>query len=251
MSLLSLQKDFRSWLVSADADAAERCASGSAAGFGIYQNNYRSQLVECLEGSFPLTRRWIGPSAFHSAVVRHVGNVPPSSWTLDLYPLDFPQTLRQCFPDDPEVAELATLELALEQAFVAPDEELVTPEQLESVDWDNAVLRFTQSMQVHDVHTNAAAIWSALTDGEAPPAKDLKVPGNGVLLVWRKGVHSQFRVAAPIESRLLTLARAGYRFSVLCQQMEGDDEIRARVAGECLGTWLATGLIVGVSESRI
>lgn len=250
MSLLSLQKDFRSWLLSADTDAAERCASGRAAGLGIYQNNYRSQLVGCLEGSFQVTRRWIGPSAFHRAVVRHIEDVPPSSWTLDHYPNDFPQTLGRCFPDDPEVAELATLELALEQAFVAPDQELVTTEKLESADWDNAVLRFTQSLQVHDVHTNAAAIWSALTDDGTPPAEDLEVLGDSVLLVWRKGIQSQFRAAAPIESRLLTLARAGYRFSVLCQQIEGDDEIRARIGGECLGTWLATGLIVGISESK-
>ena len=54
-------------------------------------------------------------------MVAHVARVPPSSWTLDAYPRDFPATLAPLYPDDPEVAELAVLELALAEAFVGAD----------------------------------------------------------------------------------------------------------------------------------
>lgn len=246
MTLLALQRDFRSWLQRADRGAAERIAPGKDAGFGIYQNNYRAQLAGCLEGSFPMTRTWIGATAFHEAIVRHVEEVPPSSWTLDLYPLNFPQTLDRCFPDDPEIAELAKLELALEQAFVAPDEQPVGPDDLAAVDWDHAVLRFTSSLQVHEFRTNAAAIWSALADEQPPPAAKREVLESSVLLVWRSGFNSRFRTTDRQEARLIANARAGCRFNNLCELIDGDDAVRALVAGRLLGNWISSSLITGI-----
>ncbi|MDY7525197.1 DNA-binding domain-containing protein [Sphingomonas sp. 10B4] len=119
--MLTLQRDMRAWLVAADADAANRYGSAAAAGLLVYQNTYRAQLVACLEESFVQTRAWVGGEAFHHAIVAHIERVPPTSWTLDAYPRDFPATLALLYPDDPEVAELAWIEYALGEAFVGPD----------------------------------------------------------------------------------------------------------------------------------
>ncbi len=143
MNLIELQRDMRAWLTCEDAAAAARFGDEAAPGLRVYQNNYRAQLAACLEESFEHTRDWIGGEAFHRAIVAHVDRVPPSSWTLDAYARDFPATLAILYPADPEVAELAWLEMALGEAFVAADADALAADDLAAVDWDRAVLRLT------------------------------------------------------------------------------------------------------------
>ncbi len=120
MTLAQTQRDFSNWLHGGLTEGRMLFGESAQAGLGVYRNNFRAQLAGCLEESFERTRQWIGGEAFHEAVVRHVERVSPSSWTLDAYPRDFPATLALLYPDDPEVAQLAKLELALANAFVVP-----------------------------------------------------------------------------------------------------------------------------------
>ena len=65
MSLLALQRDMRAWLACEDTSAADRLGTAAASGLRVYQNNYRAQLVACLEEGFAQTHAWIGGDAFH------------------------------------------------------------------------------------------------------------------------------------------------------------------------------------------
>ena len=248
MSLLALQRDMRAWLDCEDAPAAQRLGAAAAPGLRVYQNNYRAQLVACLEESFAHTRSWIGGEAFHDAVVAHIGRVPPSSWTLDAYPRDFPATLAMRYPDDAEVAELAWIDCALAEAFVGPDAVPLTTDDLADVDWDRAVLHFTPTLDLADLTTNATAIWSALAAGDTPPAVE-PLPETGAILVWRQGQVAQFRAIDRHERDALLTARAGLPFADLCNTMvdaHGEAAGIAR-AGALLGQWLADGMIVGIA----
>ncbi|WCT74505.1 DNA-binding domain-containing protein [Sphingomonas naphthae] len=245
MSLLALQRDFRAWLVDEDAGAARRLGVSAVPGLGVYQNNYRAQLVACLEETFARTRDWIGGGAFHEAVITHIARVPPNNWTLDAYPRDFPATLAMLYPDDAEVAELAWIDLALGEAFVGPDAVALTTEELPGVDWDTAILRLTPTLDLADLTTNATAIWSALAEGEVPPAVEA-LPQTGAILVWRQGLSAQFRAIDHYERQALLSARDGLSFAELCDVMvasRGETEGIAR-AGALLGRWVADGLIV-------
>ncbi len=93
MSLLALQRDVRAWLVHEDRSAARRIGESAAAGLDVYMNNYRAQLIACLDEAFPHTRAWLGGDLFLQSLVTHIDRVPPSSWTLDAYARDFPATL--------------------------------------------------------------------------------------------------------------------------------------------------------------
>ena len=64
MTLLDLQRDFRRWLASGSETAARRIPGAHEAGLAVYQNNYRAQLVGCLEASYPLLRTRMGEDAF-------------------------------------------------------------------------------------------------------------------------------------------------------------------------------------------
>jgi hypothetical protein len=249
MSLIELQRDLRSWLIREDGWAARRIGENAGPGLRVYLNNYRAQLAACLEDSFACTLAWIGDAAFHRAVVAHVERVPPSSWTLDAYPRDFPATLAQLYPDDPEVSELAWIECALGEAFVGPDAPTVAVVGLGGVDWDRAVLRFTPTLDLGTLTTNATAIWAALTAGDTPPAVEM-LPEPGATLVWREGQVSRFRAIDQTERQALLAARGGLSFAALCEEMVTARGQRdgVAVAGQLLGQWLADGLITKIDE---
>jgi hypothetical protein len=249
MTLIDLQRDMRAWLVRDDGAAAARFGRDAAAGLRVYQNNYRAQLVACLEESFARTRDWIGGEVFHAAVVAHVDRVPPSSWTLDAYPRDFPATLAFLHPDDPEIAELAWIDCALGEAFVAPDASAVASDEVAGVDWDRAVLRITPSLDIGSLTTNAPAIWSAIADGDDPPAVE-HLPEPGAILIWRQDQVYRFSAIDQYERQALLAVRAGMAFADLCTMLvealgEEDGIVRA---GQMLGQWLRDGLIVAIEE---
>jgi hypothetical protein len=248
MSLIAMQRDMRAWLTLEDRNAAARLGDRSAPGLRVHQNNYRVQLIGCLTDSFPRTLAWIGGEAFEGAAATHIDRVPPSSWTLDAYPRDFPETLAAGYSDDPEVAELAWIEAALGEAFVAAGAATLQPDDLRGVDWDNAVLILTPTLDLGELTTNAPAIWSALTAGEVPPAAEL-LPEPGAVLVWRHEQVSRFRAVDRIERQALLHARAGMPFTALCDAMvallgEADG---VAFAGQLLGQWTIDGLIAATA----
>lgn len=246
MTLAELQSSFRQWL---HADELPAFASASLAGLRIYQNNYRAQLADCLGASFPLTRAWIGSAAFHDAVVAHVDRVPPSSWTLDAYPRDFADTLRLRYPADLEVAELASLEHALDETFVGADAEPVSMDAAALVDWDRASLRFAPSLDLLEVRTNSAVIHAALCAGETPPIAAV-LPEARAVLVWRHQFQVYCRKIDPSEQRAFLLARSGKCFADLCRALIGEhgQVDGTELAGAYLGRWLADGLIVAIPD---
>ena len=247
MTLLALQRDFRAWLDIGDDTQAARFPSSAKAGLLIYQNNFRAQVAECLELSFPVTRQWLGDDAFHASIVTHLARLPPSSWTLDAYPRDFPATLAQLYPDDPEVTELAQLELALAEAFVARDASPVAVASLAGVNWNHATLVLSPSLRIDPLTTNAPAIWSAITAETPPPAAEgLSCPA--ALLSWRNGEVPSFRTIDQAEADALRSLLGGSNFRSLCAQLAGKlgEEAAIAASGQWLGQWIADGLIIDI-----
>ncbi|MCA1653740.1 MAG: DNA-binding domain-containing protein [Sphingomonadales bacterium] len=246
MTLLALQRDFRDWLhVGEDRQAA--CFPPSARpGLAVYQNNFRGQIAACLGESFPVTRSWLGGEAFHKAIVVHAERTPPSSWTLDAYPCDFPHTLGRLYPDDREVAELAWLELALAEAFVAADAVPISADALACIDWEHAVLELAPSLQIQPISTNAPAIWSALAGETSPPAAE-QLTEPAALLIWRQGERSRFRTTDRAEADALSLIRSGSSFGALCTGLAeaSDGDLATAAAASWLAQWITDELIIG------
>ena len=249
MTLLAVQRGMRGWLIQEDADAPARFGAASAAGLRVYQNNYRTRLVDCLEASFAATRAWIGDEAFLRAAATHIDLIPPSSWTLDAYARDFPASLSTLYKDDPEVAEIAALELAVEDVFVGADAATVTVADMAGIDWNRATLALVPALDLVPVRTNAVEIWSALAGAEPPPA--MCEIDDGAALVWRQEQRSRVRMVDAFEMQALIRARAGVAFANLCDSVVrafGEDDAPA-VAGGWLGRWVGDGLIREIVET--
>ena len=257
MGMIALQNDFRDWLRSGDddgagaGDAAARLNVSDARGLSVYQNNYRAQLLGCLEQSYPQLRAWLGDDMFRAAAARHIDEHPPSSWTLDDYPAGFPEALRVQFPGDPEVAEIAALELRLADCFIAADTDLLELAMLGEVDWDVAQLRLAPSVTLLPLHTNAAAIWSALAHENVPPQCEYAAePGH--LVIWRQDYVSCFRPVDAPELALLDRLQHGLPFADICAilvEQYGEDDGVAE-AGALLAAWTRDQVICLAAETH-
>jgi Putative DNA-binding domain len=247
MSLLERQRDFRAWLITGESSEAAKFGAAARAGLGVYQNNYRAQLVACLEDAYARVKAWLGDEAFLAAAIDHIDRTPPSDWTLDRYGRNFGETLRARYPQDPEVAELAWLDRTLSDVLVGPDADPLEESQLASVDWEHAVLRLTPTLRVGRSMTNAAAIWSALSAGKVPPNVE-QLASPATLMVWRQGFTSCFRTLDEREAEAIERIRAGGTFGALCAKLvETDGETEGvKVAGTWLAAWLREGLVVDV-----
>lgn len=243
MNLLALQRSFSASI----RGEADRWPGTSVEGLAIYRNNYRIQLLGCLRETFQRVLLWLGEQEFARAASAYIDAMPPHSWTLDAYGRDFPIMLRMHFPDDPEVHELAWIDGAFSDAFVAADCEPIGAATLGAPDWDRACLRFNPSMNFKIAHTNAAEIWNALAIDETPPAAELLAEPGGHL-VWRSGLIPRFRGVDRHEINAISLSHSGVPFTELCGIMVNEFGVTqgTRIAGELLGRWLGEGLIIAI-----
>ncbi|NML59850.1 DUF2063 domain-containing protein [Massilia sp. RP-1-19] len=244
MMLAEMQRDFRCWLVAGTDEAAVRLGAAASAGLSVYQNNYRAQLVGCLEVSFPQVRAWMGEDAFLSTAITHIGHYPPTAWTLDAYADDFHATLARQFPDNPDLHELAWIEHALSGAFVAADATPLAPDALAGIDWDTARLLLAPSFASRLATTNAHAIWRALGDGGPVPGGEM-LAGPAGLIVWRRQFTSCLRQVDALEFEALRHLQADGSFAALCELLVGrlGEADGVAKAGSLLASWLGSELI--------
>lgn len=246
MKLAELQGEFRHWLAASSDAVEQRIDSRSTLGLAIYQNNYRTQLINCLQVSYPQVRAWLGDEAFLQAAIAHVDSRPPHAWTLDVYGDDFGDTLRTMFPRNPDLHELAWIEWSLSESFVAADADVIPGDELGNINWEAASLVLSPSLRQRTATTNAHAIWSALQEGiDAPESEMLDAPGG--LMVWRREFTSRLKWVDAIEHAALTSLREDGRFASLCDVLVerlGEEEGVAKT-GALLADWLASGIVVG------
>jgi hypothetical protein len=238
MNLQALQTDFCAYMLDRP-NALEPEIDGDLA---VYYHAYRAQLLTCLRDTFEKTWSWLGDERFEEAARTHIEAHPPRSWTMNVYGEGFDATLARLHPEDPEVAELAWLEWTLRRAFDGQDADPVDRARLADIDWDNAVLDPVPTLRLGTVTTNCAAIWSALSQEQTPPAA-ARLPVPAAIRVWRQGLSVQFRSIDPIEEQALRLILDGCDFAEICARSESPDEI-----GRILGLWLQDGVIAEITD---
>lgn len=231
-----------------------------AAGMDIYRNAYRARLVDALRDTYERTAKWAGEDAFRQAAAHHLINRPPNSWTLDDAGDGFPETLRELFTGDPEVAELGWLEWAMHRAFVAADAVPMVAEDLGKLaatfaeeDWGNMQLTFLPGTDQRLVRHDVGALWRALAGEEDLAAEDRPEVISAQpmhLVVWREGVKPVFMQVSDAEGRALQMMRNGSTYGAMCAYLVeslGEEEAIAE-SGAMLGRWLHNGLIAAITK---
>jgi hypothetical protein len=249
MNLLALQRSMREYLIRGADEITAQIHGNPSPRLAVYHHAYRAQLVDCLRDTFERVWAWLGDAGFEAAALRHIESHPPHSWTLSDYGDEFDRTLSELYPDDREVAELAWLDWSLRRAFDGHDATPVTADALSDIDWDHAIFCIVPTLRMRSIFTNSAAIWTALSENNAPPAAArLRTPT--ALRVWRKDFSPHFRAVDAIEQHVLLMACDGASFAAICTAIADKTEpARApEIAGALLAGWLQDGLIIAVEN---
>jgi hypothetical protein len=256
-ALAELQDAFLACLHNDDAPLPPGLDATRAAGMAVYRNGYRARLLDVLADIYARTARLVGAEAFHQAAAHHLIAHPPSTWTIDRAGEGFADTCAELFAHDPDVAELAWLEWAMQSAFTAADEAPLTHADFAAAtagfaaaDWERLVLEPIAGTALRPVVHDVAQLWRSLAqDADQPIVERLETAQW--LLVWREGEEAVFALLPDHEGEALNAALHGASFGDICTRLAArlDPEAAATAAGTILNHWLELGLIASIRTS--
>lgn len=224
MNLAEIQELFQSALLGGDDTILAGLADGprepKAALLGLYRDAYILRLIEFAENDHELLRAYLGDEAFDAMARAYATAHPSHTRNARYFCSSLPGFLREATPyrEHPQLAELAALEKALNDAFDAADAVPLDAAALAAVaveDWPALTFKPHPSVTRLNLATNAAAIWRALRAGTEPPAPYL-LDEPARLIVWRQD-QAKFRELNAGEALLWDEAAKGASFAGLCE----------------------------------
>jgi hypothetical protein len=223
-----------------------------AARVDVYRNAYRLRLAEFLAQDYEKLRTYLGDVRFNELAQRYMQEHPSDQPNARWFSRHLPEFLERSrhYQHQPEIAELARLERALNDAFDGPDQPICTMADLAAIDpEDFGSVSFVIASTVHRfaVTTNVSSLWSCLKCDEIPPRpEDMSSPLQ--IMVWRQGSGARFRILGDEEAMAVDSAREGVTFGVICEMMaafDDPDNAAIRAAGYLRG-WIEAEIISSI-----
>lgn len=253
--LKHLQESFQRGILAGDdtilAEIKDSAKEGRRALFGVYRYAYVARLAAVLGEDYTDLHAYLGDARFAKLAEAYVAVHPSDRRSVRDFGRHLPRFLRERveFAASPELAEIAELEKALTDAFDGPDAPALRLEDLGGIAaelWPRLVFQPHPTSRRLDFATNAAAIWSALHEGTAPPKVE-RLPEPQAILVWREVTTARFRPLPPEEAMMWKEAALGTRFGVLCELVAtfGGVDGAAIRAATYLKNWVGTGTLAG------
>jgi hypothetical protein len=223
---------------------------------GIYRNAYQVRLIEALDETYPVLHAVLGDEDFVALGEEFVAAHPSVHRSIRWYGSELAEHLSTAPPyaEQPIFAEIALLEWTLAEVFDSADAEPIARTALMSLDpaaWSELRFEFHPSLRRLSLEWNTAAVWQAMSRGEAPPdpaCAEFPVPW----LLWRQDLQNYFRSMTAEEAVALDVARRGENFGDICDALAEFlpvDEVPLRAAS-LLGLWADSGIIVGINQQR-
>jgi hypothetical protein len=254
MALADMQRDFLAHLSDQPENLGDAITPGGrinvAQRLTIYHHAYRARLIEVLQDVFERTWAYLGDEAFADIAEAYIAAHPPSDATLQDFGQSLPDWLRERFPDDIDIAEVAMIDAMLRSAFEGADAvplSLGDFAALTEKDWAQIGFAFNPTLRLVPIIHNAAGIWQALENNETPPpAAPLESPTS--LLVWRKELRPHFITIGEIEANALQQMMNGESFAGACSTLDErfPDANAGQVMGVALRRWIDDQLIIGL-----
>lgn len=223
---------------------------------GVYRHAYVSRLVDIVGNDHPILARYLGDEVFGAMARGYVREHPSRNSNARWFSHGLPEFLSSSpvLGSRREVAEIARLERALNDAFDAADAAVLDLARLSAYPperWGELCLVPHPSAARLDLETNAYAIWRALKeDGEPPAAAELA--DRERLIVWRNGTMPTVRPLGAEEAMMWDEAAKGVPFSALCELVaifDAADTAALRAAGY-LQTWIGAGMLSAAKLAR-
>lgn len=213
----------------------------------IYHHAYRARLSEVLADTFAKTFLYMGSDSFDVHARAFAVAHPPHTRSLNRYGEGLVEALREQYPDNPELHELAQLDWDLRTRFDSADVPAMETAVAQASDtWTTRPGVLHPSALLRTITTNVVGVWNAIhTDDDVPEAVVLSAPAT--LLVWRKGHQPHFRTLDAAEAVWVQALHAGASVHDACTALlgsglwQGDPTV--------LGGWLAQLLDDGLVQA--
>jgi len=213
----------------------------------IYANMYFYRIRDALMDDFSAVSVVVGEARFHNLITDYLLAHPPSHFSLREVGAHLPSFLASHALSEqwPFLADLASLEWAILEAFDAPDAPVLAPETFGDIAperWPAIRFQASPSLCLLDVEWPVHEIWNQ-TQRKPSPTNPLRI--STLLRVWRQDLRVYHCPISVAEHRALTVLTAGASFAEICDQIvgcSGEDEGTARAAALLHG-WLNDGLL--------
>jgi hypothetical protein len=235
----------------ADPAGLEACFSGNAElaapeRVGIYANMFLWRQVEALRADFPRLATCLGDERFYALCRDYVREHPSEHHDIGRLGRSLPAFLRRHpAPERPDLADLAALEWARREVFLAAPAEPIGRQDLRAVPADlfpKASLRLIPALRLLVLDHAAAALWRRLeAREEAGPVE----PGPVAMAVWRSGDEVCHAALDPDEALALEAALSGKPLSRVCEPFARRRD-PASSAFAALASWLDEGWVAAV-----
>jgi Putative DNA-binding domain len=254
-SLKEIQARFQAGILASDdtilGDVRDSPREKRSVLFGVYRHAYVARLAEILSKDYEQLHAYLGDEGFAKFAAAYVVAHPSDRRNARWFGRHLPRFAKETAPfaGHPEIAEIAALEKALDDAFDGPDDTPLAIADLGAIpaeDWPRLTFGPHPTVLRLKFITNAADIWSALKKETKPPAPK-RLPEPQALIVWRLGLMAHFRPLEAEEAMIWDEAAQGVRFGVLCEMVatfagEAEAELRAATY---LKTWIDSGMLAG------
>ncbi len=254
--IASLQSQFQRAILTLDDEFDDKILATKRVSakrrIGIYADAYRLRLIECLRDSYSALNTMLGDDQFDRLCRSYIDTHTPHHYSVRWYGQTLAAYVVGTAPycEHPYLAELATFEWKLMEAFDARDAAPVTIEDMAAIppdQWPNLTFALHPSLQRLQLAWNVAAMRSATDEDRDPPAPqrgDRLVPW----IIWRTQRRQFYRSLSADEARMLDQARSGANFATLCEglcQSIGEADVALHAAG-LLKQWITDGLIIRI-----
>jgi hypothetical protein len=229
----------------------------------VYANDYYWRLAGVLELHFPTVAWMLGHVQFHNLVTDYVLVSPSREPDLRRYSRDFPSFITAnvrpsphdaCGELQPELIEVAWIELDRVQILDLPDESTLTSDslaELELHEWPQLRFIASKSVRLRATTRPFSPMFALCREGQSLElARKHHPPAPGHTLIWRRDMTVFHRDLEPDAAGALQAMLEGKSFLEICAAASGGDvdgqagdEARPQQVAVWLHRWLAAGLI--------
>jgi len=219
----------------------------------VYAGMYESRTHDALAEDVPHTAKLLG-EAFPALVKRYVADVPSTHYSLARLGHGFSKWLREHPVDGAraDLAELAALEWARSEAFVADDCTAVQTEEIQQLGperFTRCWMQFVPSFRILELQHDVLPLWSAMEAKATELPPPAPVPARAI--VWRKGFEVFHVAVADDEHAALLAARARENVAAICEKFAGRGDDAAHAAFQAIGSWINEGMIGALREPAV
>ncbi|MBK9521594.1 MAG: putative DNA-binding domain-containing protein [Rhodocyclaceae bacterium] len=215
-------------------------------------NAYRARLAEALKDNYPVLHLALGDELFDQVAAAYLEQRPSRHRSIRWFGNDLREFLDQN-PDllpHPALADLASMDWALRDAFDAADADVCCAEDLAAIapeDWPQMTFVLHPSIKLLDLNWRIGPIWHELNE-DADAVTEQPEALDHTLLVWRQKLECKWRSLGVAEALALCAAARGASFADICEVLAALDEDHAEtdpsmLAASLLKQWLADSLL--------